>query len=144
MRQSHLRDAAALCHYFAWLESQLKSGAVLDEVDAADYLEKLRAQQMDFIGLSFDTISSTGPNGAIIHYQPHKPTAKIIDPKLIYLCDSGGQYRDGTTDVTRTYHFGEPHPHEKRCFTRVLQGHIAIDAATFPKGTSGMPFFLIK
>ncbi|RUS34439.1 peptidase M24, structural domain-containing protein [Jimgerdemannia flammicorona] len=137
MRQSHLRDAVALYHYFAWLEAQLNSGAVLDEVDAANYLAGLRAQQADFIGLSFDTISSTGPNGAIIHYSPHKPTAKTIDPKLIYLCDSGGQYKDGTTDVTRTYHFGEPTAHEKRCFTRVLQGHIAIDAATFPKGTSG-------
>jgi len=137
MRRSHLRDAVALCHYFSWLEAQLKSGAVLDEVDAADYLESLRAQQKDFVGLSFATISSTGPNGAIIHYSPHKPTAKVIDPNLIYLCDSGGQYKDGTTDVTRTYHFGEPTMHEKRCFTRVLQGHIAVDAAKFPKGTSG-------
>jgi Xaa-Pro aminopeptidase len=137
MRQCHLRDAAALCHYFAWLEDQLGQGKQLSEVEAADYLENLRRQQKDFVGLSFDTISSTGPNGAIIHYKPEPETCKIIDPKLIYLCDSGGQYKDGTTDVTRTYHFGQPNDYEKRCFTRVLQGHIAIDRAVFPIGTTG-------
>ncbi|KAI9289036.1 peptidase M24, structural domain-containing protein [Umbelopsis sp. AD052] len=137
MRQCHLRDAAALCHYFAWLEDQLGQGKQLSEVDAADYLENLRRQQKDFVGLSFDTISSTGANGAIIHYKPEPESCKIIDPKLIYLCDSGGQYRDGTTDVTRTYHFGQPNDYEKRCFTRVLQGHIAIDRCVFPLGTTG-------
>ena len=137
MRQCHLRDAAALCHYFAWLEDQLSQGKQLSEVEAADYLENLRRQQKDFVGLSFDTISSTGANGAIIHYKPEPETCKIIDPKLIYLCDSGGQYRDGTTDVTRTYHFGQPNDYEKRCFTRVLQGHIAIDRCVFPLGTTG-------
>ncbi|KAL0074526.1 peptidase M24, structural domain-containing protein [Phycomyces blakesleeanus] len=136
-RDCHVRDGAALIRYFAWLEDQLKQGAVLDEVDAADRLEKFRSAEEHYAGLSFDTISSTGPNGAIIHYSPEKPTAKIIDPTLIYLCDSGGQYKDGTTDVTRTLHFGEPTAYEKRCFTRVLQGHIAIDAAVFPTGTTG-------
>jgi len=137
MRQSHLRDAVALCHYFAWLEDQLVQGKQLSEVDAADKLESLRKVQKDFVGLSFDTISSTGPNGAIIHYMPIPETCKIIDPNLIYLCDSGGQYKDGTTDVTRTYHFGQPTDYEKRCFTRVLQGHIAIDRCIFPLGTTG-------
>ncbi|KAI8089674.1 peptidase M24, structural domain-containing protein [Halteromyces radiatus] len=137
MRECHIRDGAALVQYFAWLEKQLKAGIQLDEVDGADRLEQFRAAQKDFVGLSFDTISSTGPNGAIIHYKPEKGECKVIDPKLIYLCDSGGQYKDGTTDVTRTLHFGEPTAYEKRCFTRVLQGHIAIDAAIFPKGTSG-------
>ncbi|KAG2174136.1 hypothetical protein INT43_004156 [Umbelopsis isabellina] len=137
MRQCHLRDAAALCHYFAWLEDQLGQGKQLSEVQAADKLETLRREQKDFVGLSFDTISSTGANGAIIHYKPEAETCKIIDPKLIYLCDSGGQYRDGTTDVTRTYHFGQPNDYEKRCFTRVLQGHIAIDRCVFPVGTTG-------
>ncbi|CAO3597385.1 unnamed protein product [Absidia cylindrospora] len=137
MRDCHIRDGAALVQYFAWLEKQLKSGVQLDEVDGADRLEQFRAAQKDFVGLSFDTISSTGPNGAIIHYKPEKGECKIIDPTLIYLCDSGGQYKDGTTDVTRTLHFGEPSPYEKRCFTRVLQGHIGVDTAIFPKGTSG-------
>ncbi|KAI7882418.1 Creatinase/aminopeptidase [Lichtheimia hyalospora FSU 10163] len=137
MRDCHLRDAAALVHYFAWLENQLKAGTQLDEVDGADKLESFRAQQADYVGLSFDTISSTGENGAIIHYKPEKDACKVIDIKQIYLCDSGGQYKDGTTDVTRTYHFGEPTAYEKRCFTRVLQGHIAVDSAVFPQGTTG-------
>nr|CAG8643857.1 6465_t:CDS:10 [Entrophospora candida] len=128
MRKCHLRDAAALINYFAWLEEQLNAGAVLNEVDGAD---------QDFVGLSFDTISSSGPNGAIIHYKPEPETCAIIDPKLLYLCDSGGQYKNGTTDVTRTIHFGKPTEQEKRAFTRVLQGHIAIDQAVFPKGTTG-------
>ncbi|KAI9012690.1 peptidase M24, structural domain-containing protein [Phycomyces nitens] len=136
-RDCHLRDGAALIRYFAWLEAELKNVSVLDEVDAADRLERFREAEEHYAGLSFDTISSTGPNGAIIHYKPEKPTAKIIDPTLIYLCDSGGQYKDGTTDVTRTLHFGTPTAYEKRCFTRVLQGHIAIDSAIFPTGTTG-------
>lgn len=137
MRACHLRDGAALIHYFAWLENKLLSGVILDEVDAADRLEQFRAEQDHFVGLSFATISSTGSNGAIIHYKPEKGACKIIDPAQIYLCDSGGQYLDGTTDVTRTFHFGTPTAYEKRCFTRVLQGHIAIDQAIFPKGTTG-------
>jgi Xaa-Pro aminopeptidase len=95
------------------------------------------SEQAGFVGLSFDTISSTGPNGAIIHYKPEKPSAARINADLVYLCDSGGQYIDGTTDVTRTLHFRTPSAHEKRCFTRVLQGHIAIDTAVFPDGTTG-------
>jgi len=137
MRQCHLRDAAALCNYFAWLEAQLKAGAKLSEVDVADKLESCRRELADFVGLSFDTISSTGPNGAIIHYKPERSTCAIVDHNLIYLCDSGGQYLDGTTDVTRTYHFSTPTAREKRCFTRVLQGHIAIDKAVFPRGITG-------
>jgi len=89
------------------------------------------------VGPSFDTISSTGPNGAIIHYKPEKPSAALIRSDAVYLCDSGAQYLDGTTDITRTLHFQKPTEHEKRCFTRVLQGHIAIDTAIFPRGTTG-------
>ncbi|KAF9926193.1 hypothetical protein BGZ67_008241 [Mortierella alpina] len=137
MRQCHLRDSAALINYFAWLEDQLAQGKELDEADGAERLEQFRAAQSGFVGLSFDTISSTGPNGAIIHYKPEKPNAARINPDLVYLCDSGGQYIDGTTDVTRTLHFKAPNAYEKRCFTRVLQGHIAIDSAVFPDGTSG-------
>ncbi|KAG0011942.1 hypothetical protein BGZ81_001856 [Podila clonocystis] len=137
MRQCHLKDAVAVINYFAWLERKLAGGANLDEADAADQLNLFRSQQRGFVGPSFDTISSTGANGAIIHYKPEKPTAALINPDLMYLCDSGGQYTDGTTDITRTLHFGTPTRHEKQCFTRVLQGHIAIDSAVFPDGTTG-------
>ncbi|KAG0204349.1 hypothetical protein BGX28_003704 [Mortierella sp. GBA30] len=137
IRQCHLRDAAAVINYFAWLEEQLSKGQELDEADVADQLQRFRAEQAGFFGPSFDTISSTGPNGAIIHYKPEKPTAARINANELYLCDSGGQYLDGTTDITRTLHFRTPSEHEKRCFTRVLQGHIAIDSTIFPEGTTG-------
>ncbi|KAI7824315.1 Creatinase/aminopeptidase [Gamsiella multidivaricata] len=137
MRQCHLRDAAAVINYFAWLEEQLGKGIELDEADGAERLQQFRVEQKGFVGPSFDTISSTGPNGAIIHYKPEKPTAATIDPDQVYLCDSGAQYLDGTTDITRTLHFKTPTEYERRCFTRVLQGHIAIDSAVFPDGTTG-------
>ncbi|KAI8057047.1 Creatinase/aminopeptidase [Syncephalis plumigaleata] len=138
MRQSHLRDAAALCNYFAWLEGELVAGQQeYNEVQVADKLAAFRAEQADFVGLSFDTISGSGANGAIIHYKPEPETCAIVKREAMYLCDSGGQYRDGTTDVTRTWHFGTPTDYEKRCFTRVLQGHIAIDTAVFPSTTTG-------
>jgi len=89
------------------------------------------------MGLSFDTISSTGPNAAIIHYKPVPGSCSKIDPKEIYLCDSGAQYLDGTTDTTRTLHFGEPTEMERKAYTLVLKGMVALDRAVFPKGTSG-------
>ncbi|ORX77197.1 putative Xaa-Pro aminopeptidase P [Basidiobolus meristosporus CBS 931.73] len=139
MRQCHLRDSAALISYFAWLEDELvnKGNTNISEVDGADRLEQFRREQADFFDLSFDTISSTGPNGAIIHYKPEKETCSIIDKNQIYLCDSGAQYYDGTTDVTRTLHFTNPTEYERECYTRVLKGHIALDALVFPQGTTG-------
>ncbi|THC97449.1 hypothetical protein EYZ11_003098 [Aspergillus tanneri] len=138
MRACHIRDGAALTEYFAWLENELvNKQTTLDEVDAADKLEQIRSKHDLFVGLSFDTISSTGPNGAVIHYKPEKGSCSVIDPKAIYLCDSGAQYLDGTTDVTRTFHFGQPSEFEKKAFTLVLKGVIALDSAVFPKGTSG-------
>ncbi|KAF9552243.1 hypothetical protein BGW38_009494, partial [Lunasporangiospora selenospora] len=101
------------------------------------------SEQKGYVGSSFDTISSTGPNGAIIHYKPTRPTAANIHPDQLYLCDSGGQYLDGTTDITRTLHFRTPTEHERRCFTRVLQGHIALDSVVFPKGTTGFQLDLL-
>ncbi|KAF9653718.1 Creatinase/aminopeptidase [Thelephora ganbajun] len=136
-RASHTRDGAALVRYFAWLEEQLKNGVVLSESQAANQLEEYRSELEFFKGLSFPTISSTGPNAAIIHYRPSLTDSAIIKREQIYLCDSGAQFLDGTTDVTRTWHFGTPKPEEKRAFTRVLQGHIAIDTAVFPCGTTG-------
>ncbi|KAJ9134407.1 Metallopeptidase family m24 [Pleurostoma richardsiae] len=138
MRQCHIRDGAALIEYFAWLEDQLVSkSAVLDEVTAADKLEELRAKQKDFVGLSFDTISSTGANAAVIHYKPERGNCSTIDRNAVYLCDSGAQYLDGTTDTTRTLHFGTPTDAEKLSYTLVLKGNMALDMAIFPKGTTG-------
>lgn len=136
-RDCHVRDGAALASYFGWLEEQLASGTKVTESQAADELEKCRAKQVNFRGLSFTTISSTGSNGAIIHYSPDPKTCPAIDSNELYLCDSGGQFTDGTTDVTRTWHFGQAKADEIRAFTRVLQGHIAIDRAVYPQGTTG-------
>ncbi|KAK3692695.1 peptidase M24, structural domain-containing protein [Podospora appendiculata] len=138
MRNCHIRDGAALIEFFAWLEDQLiTKKAVLDEVQAADKLEELRKKQKDFVGLSFSTISSTGANAAVIHYEPERGNCSVIDPEAVYLCDSGAQYLDGTTDTTRTLHFGTPTPAEKQAYTLVLKGNIALDQAIFPKGTTG-------
>jgi len=138
MRACHIRDGAALIEYFAWLENKLiTEKAEIDEVTAADKLEECRSKHKHFVGLSFDTISSTGPNAAVIHYKPERGNCSVIDPKAVYLCDSGAQYFDGTTDTTRTLHFGEPTEMEKKAYTLVLKGNIALDVAVFPKGTSG-------
>ena len=138
MRQCHIRDGVALSTYFAWLEEALlQKGETLDEVQGADKLEEIRSKGEHFKGLSFDTISSTGPNAAVIHYKPEKGSCSTIDPKAIYLCDSGAQYLDGTTDTTRTMHFGEPTEMEIKSYTLVLKGVISLDRAIFPKGTSG-------
>ncbi|KAJ2319229.1 hypothetical protein IWW52_002097, partial [Coemansia sp. RSA 2704] len=140
MRQCHIRDGVAMANYFGWLEDQLlnQDGNLrLSEVDAADKLEEFRRAQEHCVGLSFATISSVGANGAIIHYSPKRGSDALLDVTQMYLCDSGGQYLDGTTDVTRTYHFGQPTDWQRECFTRVLKGHIALDRAVFPSGTSG-------
>ncbi|PSS24931.1 Xaa-Pro aminopeptidase [Actinidia chinensis var. chinensis] len=137
MRDSHLRDAAALAQFWAWLEEEIQKDVVLTEVEVADKLLEFRSKQAGFIDTSFDTISGSGPNGAIIHYKPEPGSCSIVDAKTLFLLDSGAQYIDGTTDVTRTVHFGEPSAWEKECFTRVLQGHIALDRAVFPENTPG-------
>ncbi|KAI9609403.1 hypothetical protein H4Q26_007357 [Puccinia striiformis f. sp. tritici PST-130] len=140
-RRSHIRDGVSLVTYFAWLEERLLSSPSepLNEYDGASQLELFRKSLGGeyFQGLSFDTISSSGPNAAIIHYSPPETDSAIIDKDQIYLCDSGAQYLDGTTDVTRTWHFGTPTAEEKRAFTRVLQGHISIDQMIFPEKITG-------
>uniref|UniRef100_A0A8D0GIV6 Xaa-Pro aminopeptidase 1 n=1 Tax=Sphenodon punctatus TaxID=8508 RepID=A0A8D0GIV6_SPHPU len=136
MRRAHIKDAVALCELFNWVEKEVPKGNVT-EISAADKAEEFRSQQDDFVDLSFATISSTGPNGAIIHYKPVPETNRTLSMNEIYLLDSGAQYKDGTTDVTRTMHFGTPTAYEKECFTYVLKGHIAVSAAIFPNGTKG-------
>lgn len=136
-RKCHIRDGVALARFFSWLQEQLAQGVELTEFQAAEHLEGYRSKLDFYKGASFQTISSTGPNCAIIHYSPDPKESSIIKKEQIYLCDSGAQYLDGTTDVTRTWHFGTPSPTEIRAFTRVLQGHITIDTSIFPQGTSG-------
>ncbi|EJD05517.1 Creatinase/aminopeptidase [Fomitiporia mediterranea MF3/22] len=136
-RQCHIRDGSALVRYLAWLEEQLNSGASFTESQVADKLEEFRSELQYFKGLSFPTISAAGPNAAVIHYLPERDTCSAVRKDQVYLCDSGAQFLDGTTDVTRTWHFGTPTDEEKRAYTRVLQGHIALDTLVFPNGTTG-------
>jgi Xaa-Pro aminopeptidase len=137
-RAAHVRDAVAVVKFLTWLELEVVTrGQRPTECEAADKLDGLRSEQDLFVSLSFPTISSAGPNGAIIHYRPLPETCARIDAEHVYLVDSGGQYRDGTTDITRTVHFGTPTAWQRECFTRVLRGHIALDSAVFPRGTTG-------
>ncbi|BBH06565.1 Metallopeptidase M24 family protein [Prunus dulcis] len=137
MRSCHLRDAAALVQFWVWMEEQIKKNVKLTEVEVADKLLEFRSAQPGFLDTSFDTISGSGANGAIIHYRAEPDSCSVVDDKKLFLLDSGGQYVDGTTDITRTVHFGEPPSRQKECFTRVLQGHIALDQAVFPENTPG-------
>ncbi|KZC14975.1 PREDICTED: xaa-Pro aminopeptidase 1 [Dufourea novaeangliae] len=133
MKAAHIRDAVALVKYFAWLEDQIKNRKeIITEVSGATRLEKFRQEQKYFKGLSFPTISSVGPHGAIIHYLPTAETDVPITDKELYLCDSGAQYQDGTTDVTRTLHFGNPTSFERECFTRVFKGQCRLSRTIFP------------
>ncbi|XP_015747248.1 PREDICTED: xaa-Pro aminopeptidase 1-like, partial [Acropora digitifera] len=136
MRQAHIRDAIALCEYFSWLEHEVPKNYVT-EISGAAKLEELRREQENFVSLSFETISAVGSNGAIIHYRPAEETNRVITNQELYLCDSGAQFKDGTTDVTRTWHFGSPTKWQRECFTRVLKGHIALARAVFPNKTTG-------
>lgn len=136
MRNAQLRDSCALCEYLAWLEREVPKGN-LTEITAADKLEALRREQVDYVSLSFATISSSGPNGAIIHYSPTAETDRKLSLDELYLCDSGGQYKDGTTDVTRTVHFSTPTDKQKEAFTYVLKGHIALCSVVFPSKLQG-------
>lgn len=102
------------------------------------YAQNKNREQEDYVGPSFETISASGPNGAIIHYRPAEETNRPITSEEIYLCDSGAQYRDGTTDVTRSVHFGTPSQFEKECFTRVVKGHIALASVVFPQLLKGI------
>jgi Xaa-Pro aminopeptidase len=138
-RAAHRRDAVALCRFLAWLEREAPSGA-LTEVEAAERLLALRAEGERFRGESFPAISGAGPNGAIIHYRATAAHNRRIVAGDLYLIDSGAQYLDGTTDVTRTVLIGDP-PADiveiRDRFTRVLKGHIAIATLRWPKGVAG-------
>ena len=137
-RAAHARDGAALSRYLHWLSVEAPKGG-LTEISASDQLRSFRAETGKLLDLSFDTISGAGPNGAIMHYKASAETNRSIAPSSVYLCDSGGQYADGTTDVTRTVWVGpgDAPAEVKDRFTRVLKGHIALATAVFPEGTRG-------
>jgi Xaa-Pro aminopeptidase len=135
-RAAHRRDGAALCRFLAWLAREAPKGA-LTEVSAADRLEAFRRENANFRGPSFPTISAFAGNGAVVHYRPSPETDRSLEAGSLYLVDSGGQYFDGTTDVTRTVAIGEPSEEMRVRFTRVLKGHIALATTRFPKGTTG-------
>lgn len=137
MKNSHLRDAAASAEFWCWLEEEVRNNVPLTEVLVAEKLLEFRQKQDGFIETSFDTISGYGANGAIIHYRPTPENCSSVGSDNLFLLDSGAQYIDGTTDITRTVHLGAPSPRQKECFTRVLQGHIALDQAVFPERTPG-------
>jgi Xaa-Pro aminopeptidase len=135
-RQAHRRDAVALARFLAWIDREAPTGA-LTEIDAVEALETFRRDTGALKDVSFPTIAGTGPNGAIVHYRVTRKSNRRISPGDLLLIDSGAQYEDGTTDVTRTIAIGEPSAEMRDRFTRVLRGHIAIARALFPDGTTG-------
>jgi len=137
-REAQGRDGAAVSRFLRWLETEAPTGTVT-EMSAADMLHEFRRQTGELRDLSFDTISGAGPNGAVVHYRVSEETNRTLEPGSVYLVDSGGQYPDGTTDITRTVWIGPgaPAAEVKDRFTRVLKGHIAIARAIFPSGTAG-------
>jgi Xaa-Pro aminopeptidase len=137
MRAAHVRDAAAECRFLAWLDAEIAAGRLHDEATLADTLYELRAQDPWLKDLSFDTISAAGGNAAMCHYRHSDEHPGRLQMDGVYLVDSGGQYLDGTTDITRTVAIGDPGPEIRRMATLVMKGHIALDQARFPRGTTG-------
>jgi Xaa-Pro aminopeptidase len=137
-RAAQARDGAAVAKFLHWLSIEGPKGG-LTEISAAEKLHQFRRDTGDLRDLSFDTISGSGPNGAIVHYRVSEETNRRIEPNSLYLVDSGGQYPDGTTDITRTVWIGpgDPPAEIKDRFSRVLRGNLALATQTFPKGTIG-------
>jgi Xaa-Pro aminopeptidase len=135
-RAAHLRDGAAVVRFLAWLDENSPSGRV-DEIGAAMKLEEFRRETGELKDLSFDSISAAGPHGAVVHYRPTTASNLTLKARSLYLIDSGGQYADGTTDITRSVAIGTPSAEMRRHYTLVLKGHIAVATARFPKGTRG-------
>ncbi|XP_071313603.1 xaa-Pro aminopeptidase 2 isoform X1 [Trachinotus anak] len=137
LRDAHVRDAVAVIQLLMWLEKAVPEGKET-ELTAAAYVNKCRSKQNDSRGPSFETISASGPNAALAHYSPTEETTRRLTVDEMYLIDSGGQYLDGTTDITRTVHWGTPTTMQKEAFTRVLMGNIEISRTIFPSGTRGV------
>ncbi|MCC4263416.1 aminopeptidase P family protein [Oceanimonas baumannii] len=139
-RAAHLRDGVAVSRFLAWLDRRLSQPEpqLEDEGTLADKLQALRAENPEFVEPSFATISALGPNAAMCHYHHGNGTPRTLGQDAIYLVDSGGQYLDGTTDITRTVAVGEPDNEMRKLFTLVLRGHIDLACARFPAGTGGV------
>ncbi|OAN19148.1 X-Pro aminopeptidase [Photobacterium jeanii] len=138
MKACHIRDGVAVSKFLAWVDRQVAAGKLLDEGVLADQLWQFRSQDSSCSDVSFDTISAAGGNAAMCHYNhQNQPQPSVLEMDNVYLVDSGGQYPDGTTDITRTIAIGQPNAEVKQAFTLVLKGHIALNAARFPKGTTG-------
>ncbi|MGH6728268.1 MAG: aminopeptidase P family protein [Pseudolabrys sp.] len=135
-RAAHKRDGVAMVRFLAWFEREAPTG-IVTEIDAVEALESFRRDSGLLKDISFPTIAGSGPNGAIVHYQVTRTSNRTIGRNELFLVDSGGQYEDGTTDITRTIAVGTPTDEMRDRFTRVLRGHIAIATAVFPENTSG-------
>lgn len=138
MKKSHIRDGVYMAKYMYWIKKQIKNGAKLTEKTASDYLDNLRREDDLFLDLSFPTISGYAENGAIVHYEAEYETAKTLEPKGLYLFDSGATYKDGTTDVTRTISLGENTYEEKLHYTLVTIGMLRLLNTTFKRGAIGV------
>ncbi|QDC09257.1 aminopeptidase P family protein [Oceanicola sp. D3] len=136
MRAAHLRDAVAMVKFLAWLDDEAENGG-LTEISVVERLEGFRREANELREISFDTISGAGPNGAIVHYRVTHETNRPVKPGELLLVDSGGQYLDGTTDITRTVTVGPPPEGAAEAFTRVLQGMIAVSRLVWPRGRAG-------
>jgi Xaa-Pro aminopeptidase len=132
-----VKDGVAMVKFLYWLQQNVQKGEIT-ELLAAKQLKKFRAENENFMGESFTTIAAFGKHGAIVHYAPNKTSNCILTPDNFFLVDSGGQYLEGTTDITRTIHLGDPTPEQKSDFTLVLKGHIALASTCFPIGTRGV------
>tara|TARA_R110002049_G_scaffold24473_3_gene86752 strand:- start:4687 stop:6498 length:1812 start_codon:yes stop_codon:yes gene_type:complete len=137
-RAAHLRDAVAVCRFLAWLDAEVSAGRLHDEALLSERLLALRRAGEHFHAVSFDTISAAGANAALCHYNHRNGQPATLSMNSVYLCDSGGQYTDGTTDITRTVPIGDPGEEVRRLYSLVLKGHIALASARFPPGTTGM------
>jgi Xaa-Pro aminopeptidase len=135
-RGAHKRDGVSVVRFLAWFD-QNAPGGKLSEIDAVAALESFRRETGALKDISFPTIAGTGPDGAIVHYRVTARTNRSILPGQLFLVDSGAQYEDGTTDITRTIAIGEPASEMRDRFTRALKGHIAVARAVFPDGTTG-------
>lgn len=137
-RQAQLKCGISIVRYLCWLQELIKNGGSITEYEGSCKLHDIRTKLPEFRGESFATISSVGPNASIIHYKPLPNKSSAITDKDVYLLDTGCHFTHGTTDTTRTVHFGIPTSEEKKAYTLVLKGHIALATAVFPVGTSGI------
>ncbi|HCG6989292.1 aminopeptidase P family protein [Vibrio parahaemolyticus] len=138
MKACHIRDGVAMSKFLCWLDAEVATGNLHDEATLADRLEAFRKEDPTLMDLSFDTISATGGNAAMCHYNhENQPEPGKLELNTLYLVDSGGQYLDGTTDITRTIAIGQPSAEMIKQFTLALKGHIGVARARFPKGTRG-------